>query len=240
VKELLAEGVSCREVARRLGSDVEVVLRYRRVDRGPDWSPGRPTATALDPFAAVIAEWVASGNRTITDVYRALMGEGYTGGYDAVRRYRIRLIGSSDRPRRRDASTRPPGRKAPSARRLSFRVVNPKEDRHSARVLKHLRERNAAVHAAVGAAEELMAMVRRRQATTLVDWAAKVVALGDPDLRNLAGSLLTDAAAVRAAMTEPRSNGQVEGQGGRRKGIKRQMFGRAGMKLLRARVRHKG
>jgi transposase len=240
VKALLAEGVSCREVARRLGLDVEVVLRYRRLDRCPDWSPGRPTVTALDPFAAFIAEWVAAGNRTITDLYRALKGKGDTGGYDAVRRYRIRLTGSSGRPGRRDASTRPPGRKTPSARRLSFRVVNPKEDSHSTRVLAHLRRRNAAVHAAVGAAEELMAMIRRKQATTLADWAAKVVALGDPDLRNLADSLLSDAAAVQAAMTEPWSNGPVEGQVGRLKGIKRQMFGRAGMKLLRARVRHKG
>lgn len=240
VKELLAGGVSCREVARRLGLDVKVVLRYRRLDRCPDWSPGRPTVTALDPFAAFIAEWVAAGNRTITDLYRALKGKGYTGGYDAVRRYLIRLIGSSGRPARRDARTRPPGRKAPSARRLSFRVVNPKEDSHSTRVLTHLRRRNAAVHAAVGAAEELMAMIRQKRATTLADWAAKVVVLGDPDLRNLADSLLTDAAAVQAAMTEAWSNGQVEGQVGRLKGIKRQMFGRAGMKLLRARVRHKG
>jgi transposase len=240
VKGLLAEGVSCRDVARRLGLDVKVVLRYRRLDRCPDWSPGRPTVTALDPFAGFIAEWVAAGNRTITDLYRALKGKGYTGGYDAVRRYLIRLTGSSDRPGRRDTNTRPPERKAPSARRLSFRVVNPKEDSHSTRVLMHLRRRNAAVHAAVGAAEELMAMIRRKQATTLADWAAKVVALGDPDLRNLAESLLSDAAAVQAAMTEPWSNGQVEGQVGRLKGIKRQMFGRAGMKLLRARVRHKG
>ena len=240
VKALLAEGVSCRGVARRLGLDVKVVLRYRRVDRCPDWSPGRPTVTALDPFAAFIAEWVAAGNRTISDLYRALQGKGYTGGYDAVRRYLIRLTGRSVRAGLRDANTRPPGRTTPSARRLSFRVVNPKEDSHSTRVLKHLRERNAAIHAAVEAAEELMAMIRQKQPTTLADWAANVVVSGDPDLRNLADSLLSDSAAVQAAMTEPWSNGQVEGQVGRLKGIKRQMFGRAGMKLLRARVRHKG
>ncbi|QDU24241.1 hypothetical protein ETAA1_62550 [Urbifossiella limnaea] len=169
-----------------------------------------------------------------------MRGKGYAGGYDAVRRYLIRLTGRRVCAGRRDANTRPPGRKAPSARRLSFRVVNPKEDSHSTRVLKHLRERNAAAHATVGAAEELMAMIRRKQATTMADWAAKVVVSGDPDLRNLADSLLSDAAAVQAAMTEPWSNGQVEGQVGRLKGIKRQMFGRAGMKLLRARVRRKG
>lgn len=183
---------------------------------------------------------MAAGKRNSADLYRELKAKGYAGGYDAVRRCLSRLIGSSGRPGPWDANTPPPTRKAPSARRLSFRVVNPKEDSHSTRVLKRLRQRNAGVHAAVEAAEALMAMIRQEKATTLSDWAAKVVALGDPDLRNLADRLLSDAAAVQAAMTEPWSNGQVEGQVGRLNGIKRQMFGRAGMKLLRARVRHKG
>jgi transposase len=59
-------------------------------------------------------------------------------------------------------------------------------------------------------------------------------------LKNVAKSLLQDADAITAAMTESWSNGQVEGQVGRLKQIKRQMFGRAGMTLLRARACHKG
>lgn len=62
----------------------------------------------------------------------------------------------------------------------------------------------------------------------------------DPDPANLAGSLLSDAAGVQAALGEPWSIGQVEGQVNRLKVIERQMYGRAGIKLLRARVRHKG
>ena len=133
----------------------------------------------------------------------------------------------------------PAERTPPSARKLSFRVANPKPNSHSARVLAALRERNPAVHAALETAEELMAMIRRTKATPLAEWLAKAVALGDHDLVNLAASLRSDAAAVQAALTEVWSNGQVEGQVGRLKGIKRQMYGRAGMTLLRARVRHR-
>ena len=122
---------------------------------------------------------------------------------------------------------------------MSFRVAHPKPDGHSAKVLSVLRERNAAVHEALQTAEELMAMIRKKSATTLADWVAKAVALGDRDLGNLATSLRSDAAAIQAALTEPWSNGQVEGQVGQLKGIE-QMYGRAGMKRLRARVRHKG
>ncbi len=242
VKELTAEGLSVRQIARRLRMSHGAVLRYRRLETCPDWQPGRTKATAVDPFAVFIAEWVAAGNRNSADLYRALKGKGFTGGYDAARRYLNRLIGSSGRPGKRDvkAMPTPAERTSPSARKLSFRVANPKPDGHSAKVLAALRERNAAVHAALEAAEELMAMIRKKSATALTDWLAKALALGDRDLANLAASLRSDGAAIQAALTEVWSNGPVEGQVGRLKGIKRQMFGRAGMKLLRARVRHKG
>ena len=242
VKELAAEGLSVRQIARRLRMSRGAVLRYQRLEECPDWQPGRTTATAVDPFAAFVAAWVAAGNRNAADLYRALKGEGFTGGYDAARRYLNRLIGSSGRPGRRDADApvTPAERTPPSARRLSFRVANPKPGSHSARVLATLRERNPGVHAALETAEELMAMIRKKSSTTLADWLANAVALGDRDLVNLAASLRSDAAAVQAALTEAWSNGQVEGQVGRLKVIKRQMYGRAGMKLLRARVRHKG
>ena len=42
--------------------------------------------------------------------------------------------------------------------------------------------------------------------------------------------------AVEAAVTERWSNGPVEGQVNRLKTIKRQMYGRAGVELLRARL----
>jgi transposase len=45
-----------------------------------------------------------------------------------------------------------------------------------------------------------------------------------------------DGAAVRAALTEPWSNGQAEGQVNRLKLLKRQSYGRAGFDLLRRRV----
>lgn len=240
VRELTAQGCSCREIARRLGIGVKAVLRYRRLERCPDWNPGRESPTQLDPFAPFVADWIAAGNRNSADLFRLLKSRGFSGSYDAVRRYLNRLIGSSGRPGRRDRVSQPRRRPAPSARKLSFRVVNPKPESRSTRVLNRLRERDPKLHAAVDLAEELMAMVRRQRSTVLSDWVARAVASGDADLKNLAASLSKDSAAVEAAMTESWSNGQVEGQVNRLKLIKRQMFGRAGMPLLKARVRHKG
>jgi transposase len=53
---------------------------------------------------------------------------------------------------------------------------------------------------------------------------------------SFASGITRDAAAVRAAIIEPWSNGQVEGQITKLKLVKRQMYGRAKIDLLQARL----
>ncbi|KQO88852.1 transposase [Methylobacterium sp. Leaf91] len=55
-------------------------------------------------------------------------------------------------------------------------------------------------------------------------------------LASFASGLLKDKAAVAAALTQSWSNGQTEGQITRLKLVKRQMFGRAKLDLLEARM----
>ena len=55
-------------------------------------------------------------------------------------------------------------------------------------------------------------------------------------IQNFEAQLQRDILTVEAAVTERWSNGPVEGQVNRLKTIKRQMYGRAGVELLRARL----
>ena len=55
-------------------------------------------------------------------------------------------------------------------------------------------------------------------------------------MKSFASGIVQDGAAVRAALTEPWSNGQTEGQNTKLKLVKRQMYGRAGLDLLKARL----
>ena len=55
-------------------------------------------------------------------------------------------------------------------------------------------------------------------------------------LASLARGLNADKHAVLAALREPWSNGQTEGQINKLKALKRQMYGRANLDLLRARL----
>lgn len=59
-----------------------------------------------------------------------------------------------------------------------------------------------------------------------------------PEFVSLADGLTDDLPAVRAALEYEWSQGQVEGQVHRLKLIKRQMYGRGNLDLLRARVLH--
>jgi transposase len=108
----------------------------------------------------------------------------------------------------------------------------------------HLSKEDALIVAAVetgvpalSAARDLMDrfhnMLRGRDAGALAPWVA------DTDgslLASLGNGVKADLAAVKAALTEPWSNGQTEGQITKLKLVKRQMYGRGKLDLLRARL----
>ncbi len=94
----------------------------------------------------------------------------------------------------------------------------------------------AELSAALDRADEFADLIRQRSPGTLTDWLTKAGSSACPELRRFAEGIRRDEAAVRAAVTGPWSNGPVEGHVNRLKAIKRQMYGRAGFGLLRARV----
>jgi transposase len=70
----------------------------------------------------------------------------------------------------------------------------------------------------------------------LDSWLGEAHHSGIYALQRFAGTLQGDLDAVRNAVIEPWSNGQTEGQISRLKTMKRAMYGRAGITLLRARM----
>lgn len=67
-------------------------------------------------------------------------------------------------------------------------------------------------------------------------WIADAAATGIHAMKRFARTLKQDIEAVKQAVSEKWSNGPVEGHVNRLKTLKRQMYGRAGFELLRARV----
>jgi transposase len=87
-------------------------------------------------------------------------------------------------------------------------------------------------------AQDFVTMITKPQADAFEPWLQRAQQSGIASLQGFAKGLRRDYAAVKAALTLPWSQGQVEGQVNRLKLIKRQMFGRAQFDLLRLRVLH--
>ena len=81
-------------------------------------------------------------------------------------------------------------------------------------------------------------MVRERKRDQLDAWLQEASASPLQELHRFALGLRKAYGAMRAALCEPWSTGQVEGQITRLKYLKRQMYGRAHIDLLRLRVLH--
>ena len=81
--------------------------------------------------------------------------------------------------------------------------------------------------------DQFHAMMRTRKPEKLAPW---IAAAKQSNIAAFAAGIETDQAAVRAAIVEPWSSGQVEGQVTLLKLVKRQMYGRAHLDLLKARL----
>ena len=81
--------------------------------------------------------------------------------------------------------------------------------------------------------ERFHRMVRDRDPAALPAW---ITDAADSVLASFGKGIVADRGAVTAAMTLPWSNGQTEGQITKLKLVKRQMYGRAKLDLLRARL----
>jgi transposase len=238
VRELRRQGLSVRRIAREVGLHVNAVRRYLQEERCPDWNPGRRPPTQLDAFAALMDDWIGRGGRNAAELHRDLAARGCRASYDAVRRCVARRLGSAGRPGRRTGPLKPAAPPAPSPRQLSFDFIRRPEgrDEDKQRRLDRLRAGDAALREGLDLAAEFAALVRKAGNTSFAEWLAAVEGSGCGELRSFAAGLRQDEAAVVGALTEAWSNGPVEGQVNRLKTIKRQMYGRAGFELLRARV----
>ena len=102
--------------------------------------------------------------------------------------------------------------------------------------LKVVLEQRPEVRAAAGHVRAFGAMLTQLRGQELPAWIATVRAAGLPGLASFAAGLERDLAAVTCGLTMRWSSGPVEGRVNHIKMVKRQMFGRADLPLLRKRV----
>ena len=232
------QGHSERRIARELGMSRKTVRRYLRRESCPDWIPGRPRRLTVDAHREWIDAQLAEGLTNVVELHRQLTERGFKGSYGSVWRYVSKQLGAAGKKDKHLNAASPPVPPPPSAKQLSFEWVRRPEKRkptEQAR-LDAIRAGSDELKTALDLADEFAELIRKRSQGTLGDWLVRGEACLNPELRRFAEGIRRDEAAVHVAVTQPWSNGPVEGHVNRLKTIKRQMYGRAGFVLLRARV----
>jgi len=238
VHERYRRGYSARRIARELGMSRNAVRHYLRCKECPDWRPGRSWRCRWDAHREWIDARLAEGYTNAADLLRQLTARGFRGSYSSVQRYVAKRLAAAGRKRERASTAKPSDSPPPSPRQLSFEWVRRPEDRkpNEQRRIDAIRAGSDELGTALGLADEFADLLRKRSTETLSDWLVKGEASLSPEMRRFAQGIRRDEAAVLAAVTQQWSNGPVEGHINRLKSVKRQMYGRAGFVLLRARV----
>jgi transposase len=86
--------------------------------------------------------------------------------------------------------------------------------------------------------QDFVRLIHDRTSQGLVAWLERAKRCPFLEVQHFALGLENEESAFQAALTEPWSTGQVEGQITRLKLLKRQMYGRANLDLLRLRMLH--
>jgi transposase len=231
VHDLLAQGHSLRGIARHLGWGFRTVHRYACAATWQELVEGkwqRPGPSKLDPFKPHLQQRWEQGCTNAAELYREVTALGFAGSYALVRAY---LEQHRVRPEPADPAP-------PTARQVTgWLTRHPKtltEDEQP--LLKAVLEQCAELRAATGHVRAFGEMLTRLRGQELPGWIAAVRADGLPGLSGFAAGLEHDLDAVTCGLTTRWSSGPVEGRVNHIKMVKRQMFGRAGLPLLRKRV----
>ena len=217
-------GTPIKEIVRRTGHSRKVV---RRIVRGGRVDVFRVRESTLEPHLVWLdAQW-ASGCHNATDLWRRLGAQGFRGS--------LRVVGEwATRRRRADGSPGPLG-KTPSARTVARFMTTARDHLTKADtvIVAAIENRVPLLVEARSVLDGFQAMIRSRATDDLDAWLEKAEA---SLMASFARGISKDLAAVRAAIASPWSNGQTEGQVNRLKLVKRQMYGRAKVDLLEARL----
>jgi transposase len=245
VRDLHAQGLSQRTIARQLRIGKGTVRRYLNATTFPEIARRRKAPSILDPFVPYLAERWQAGCHNGLQLWREIRDQGYIGSRPLVSMWvaqQRRLLPSRPQHAPRGQWPHPLAPPSPprpiSSRRAAFLLLKPPEqlDPDQSDTVARLEQASPQVAAASRLVHEFAQMVRDRQRTHLDDWLQAVHASGIRELRYFARGVQRDYDAVAAGLSLPWSSGPVEGHINRLKTLKRQMYGKAGFELLRQRV----
>src|SRR5256714_1141755 len=243
-------GMGQRAIGRSMHMSRRIVRRFLTWETFPErasGSGGRPKGKGkLAPYLAYLLERWNAGEQTSSHLFREIKERGYTGSESLLRRllgeWRAELPPTPRQgPARKPRLAAPQGAKKRrlSSRGASFLMILPSSklsevQQQQVEQMKH----NEDLHTVYLLSQEFVTMLKERQVQALDSWLKRAKACHVIELSSFVNGIRRDYAAVEAAFRLPWNNGIVEGHVNRLKFLKRQMFGRAHLDLVRVKVLH--
>lgn len=241
---LRRQGWTIKAISTHLGRHHRTVKKYLEASTFPERPRRRRPPSILGPYKTYLQERWNAGCRSAKELFHEIQARGFPGKYSVVAAYmnclrppegritRRRKSGSSARIIEVDKPLTPSGATWLVMRREA------KLDDDDKTQLARLQAQGGEIAEAIRLTQDFAALVRQRQPDQLETWLERATASGLQAFKSLANGIRADYDAVKAGVTLKWSTGPVEGQINRLKMLKRQMYGRAGMALLRQRVLH--
>lgn len=237
VHELRALGLSHRAIAARVGMTPVTVRKYLRAPTCPTRAVQRTKVGSLTRIDSHLRARWQEGCEDAQVLWREVQALGFRGSLRTVQRHvaRWRTTGRRAEVLRSTASTAP---RPPSPRQARWWLLLPPErlSEDQRRYVGRLTAACAPVRAAQRLALAFGQALRGGAVSALTTWLDEAAQSELSLFRDFAAGLRRDLASIEAAVREPWSNGQTEGQVNKLKMLKRQMYGRASVTLLRQRM----
>ncbi len=231
VVALFHSGHSQAAISRALGIGRKTVRRWLRRGEFPERKPPHRAPAKVSEFAAYLQRRWREGCHNASRLYRELRQQGYSG-----KRVMVARFVAAWRKTGQVTSPKVPERISPRhAARLVTRPADHTNNEQQ-QLLDHLALQCPAIIELRKLSLEFRAALAADDSHQLRGWIDEAQHSEFGPVVRFAYSLRKDISAVAAAVDTSWSSGQVEGQINRLKTIKRQMYGRAGFELLRARV----
>ena len=240
-------GMGQRAIARQLRISRKVVHRSVTAEAFPERlsGTGEGRTSKLAPYMSFVRERWDAGTHNGRLLFREIKARGYPGSHGLLARviaeWRTELParpmqGTPRKPR----LVAPKGQRRLSSRQASWLLLSAPEKRTRVQqqLLEHMCQQSPELHTAYLLTQEFVTLLKERQPEMLDGWLTRAKESGVSELGSFVKGIQRDYAAVRAACSLPWSNGVVEGHVNRLKFIKRSMFGRAKLDLLRVKVLH--
>lgn len=218
-------GATIKEIVRETGLSRGLVRKILRGQRSDIFCTRE---SSLEPHLLWLdAQWGA-GNRNGADLWRRLRASGFRGSLRVVSEWACRR-------RRAERMDEAGLRRTPSARTIARLMTTGRDalSKAEALTIATIEDSIPALVEARAAVAEFQCMIRKKAGDELDSWIDRARA---GLVTSFANGVIKDRAAVAAAISNIWSNGQTEGQITRLKLIKRQMYGRAKLDLLEARL----